>query len=87
LTSERRVATFFRIWTVREAVAKLRSEGIFTLSARFDVVAGPGHGLSIARHPEEPARILVGAVPAPAGHVGALAVEGKPGAVRFFRLA
>jgi len=87
LTPEPRVATFFRIWTVREAVTKLRAEGIFTLSAGFDVVAEAGGGIGIDPHPGVPFRIRVGAVPAPAGHVGALAIEGSPGTVRFFRLA
>ena len=87
LTPDRRVTNFFRVWTVREAVTKLRAEGIFTLSAGFDVVAEPGGGIRMNPHPGEPLRIRVGAVPAPADHVGALAIEGSPGTVRFFRLA
>ena len=87
LTPERRAPTFFRIWTVREAVTKLRAEGIFTLRAGFDVIPEPDGGVEIRPHPGEPLRIRVGAVPAPAGHVGALAIEGAPGVVRFFRLA
>ncbi len=78
---------FFRCWTAREAIAKGRGEGVFTLGARFDVETDP------ARPPLVHERGTSGrsgggwvltSIPVPDGFACLLATAGAPVAVRSF---
>ncbi|MCA9752838.1 MAG: 4'-phosphopantetheinyl transferase superfamily protein [Gemmatimonadetes bacterium] len=84
LPEARRTPAFFTIWTIREAVTKLRGEGIFTLSASFEVV--PQTDGRLEARVEPPEELVVDTIPAPVGHVGALAVSASPRAIRAFRV-
>jgi 4'-phosphopantetheinyl transferase len=87
LPPEARIRMFFRVWTAREAVVKLRGEGIFTLSVAFDVVTGPDGSLDVALAGSHPAPFALGSLPLGTRHEGALAVDRPPERVRTLRAA
>ena len=77
-----RVAGFYRAWTVREALVKVRGEGMFTLSTRVEVEVDPSHPVAVRA--EADSRLWVAEVPAPPGHAAAVAAESAPHACASF---
>lgn len=84
LPADARTAGFFRAWTVREAIVKARGEGMFTLSARFEVDVDPARPLAV-RAAADPAW-WVAEVPVPPGRLAAVVAAVAPRRVRSFRL-
>jgi len=81
-----RRTAFFRCWTAREAVVKACGTGMMVPRVDFLVDAPPAGPLAVRPAGADPFPWWVRELPAPAGHVGALAVEGAPARVSFFRL-
>jgi 4'-phosphopantetheinyl transferase len=82
-----RKEAFFRCWTAREAIAKARGEGVFTLGARFDVEVDPArpplvHGREASG--KSGAGWVLTSVPVPDGFACLLATAGAPAAFRSF---
>jgi 4'-phosphopantetheinyl transferase len=83
--TERRVA-FFRCWAARESVVKACGTGMMIPRVDFVVEAPPAAALAVRAAGPDPFPWWVRELPVPAGHVGALAVEGAPARVSFFVL-
>jgi 4'-phosphopantetheinyl transferase len=77
---------FFRAWTVREAIVKLRGEGMFTLSARFEVEVDPSRGLAVRLPGAGAAAPWVAEVPVPDGFLAAVAADRPPRACGSYLL-
>jgi len=77
---------FFRCWTAREAVVKACGTGMMIPRVDFVVEAPPARPLAIRSAGADAFPWWVRELPAPAGHVGALAVEGVPARVSSFVL-
>ena len=84
-TGEERIELFFRTWTVREAVTKLRGQGVFTQPDRFEVIVAPDGRWRIEAEPSR-RPFWVGGVDAAPDVVGALALEGDEAPVSAFRV-
>lgn len=84
-TGAERIELFFRTWTVREAVTKLRGQGVFTQPDRFEVVVEPdGRWRTEAEPSSRP--FWVRGIDAGTDVVGALALEGPEAPVTAFRV-
>ena len=75
-------AGFYRAWTVREALVKVRGEGMFTLSTRVQVDVDPSRPVTV--RVEGGAAPWVAEVPVPAGHAAAVAAGSAPRACASF---
>lgn len=54
---EERIATFFSVWTRKEAYVKATGRGLAVRLAEFDVAVAPGEPASLLAHPGDPAEI------------------------------
>jgi 4'-phosphopantetheinyl transferase len=75
-----RVAGFYNCWTRKEAFAKARGEGLYFPLQKLDVSLTPGHPaklLDISDNLDEVDRWTLREIPAGAGYVAALVVEGS----------
>ena len=80
LAPEDRAEAFFRCWTRKEAYIKATGDGLSLPLSQFDVSIVPGEtNALLATRPDagEAARWLLRGVPAGAGYVAALCVEGR----------
>lgn len=75
---------FFRAWTGREALAKMRAEGMFTLSLPAEIRVDPA--VTLALTGDAPGRWTLLEVPVPLPWCAALAVAGRPEGVAAFRV-
>jgi 4'-phosphopantetheinyl transferase len=75
-----RLSAFFRCWTRKEAFVKARGEGLALPLDGFDVSLAPDEPaklLAVREDAGEAARWSLRELPAPPGHLAALAVEGS----------
>jgi len=77
LAGRAKTLAFFRCWTAREALVKLRGEGLFTLGARFEVDVDPDHPLAVRALTPGAEVYRLAEVPVRPGHCAALATEGE----------
>ncbi len=75
---------FFDLWTAKEALAKAMGTGIAGTLKRFEVVTEPEMGWRDVSGGAESLRWSLHALPAPANHSAALAIERGLGQLRLF---
>lgn len=86
LPTEQRDLGFCACWTRKEAYIKARGEGLSLPLNQFDVSLSPGQPACLLRvcgAPQEVTRWSLVALELCAGYVGALAVEGPVGAIKY----
>jgi len=89
LPAEQRVPSFFRCWTRKEAYIKAVGGGLSVGLSSFTVSFAPGEPaalLSVRGGASEAARWSMYEIPAPKGYEASLAIEGRPNALRLFRV-
>jgi 4'-phosphopantetheinyl transferase len=86
LPADLRAIGFFNCWTRKEAYVKACGEGLSLPLDEFEVSLAPNEApaLLCAHDPNELGRWNLFEISPPEGFAGALAVEGRPGQLRFF---
>jgi 4'-phosphopantetheinyl transferase len=86
LPAELRAVGFFNCWTRKEAYVKACGEGLSLPLDGFEVSLAPNEvpALLSAHDPNELGRWNLFEISPPQGFAGALAIEGRPGRLRFF---
>jgi 4'-phosphopantetheinyl transferase len=80
---ERRLDTFFGIWTAKEAYLKGRGDGLTRPLDSFDVALAPAPTLLVDRlDPDAAEQWSLRRLAAPPGYLATLAVQGPPPVVR-----
>ncbi len=84
IDEDMRNSRFFDLWTAKEALVKAMGTGIAGTLKRFEVDTEPAMGWRDLSGRVEPSRWSLHALPAPANHSAALAIERELGQLSLF---